>query len=1690
MSGILSPPDSMRILYIDDGPNNREIVKLSLEGIDPEMDIVSAASPTESLRMMEELQIDCIVCDYGMPEMNGIELCRRIRETSDVPFIIYTGRGSEEVASVAFDAGADDYLRKEPGSGHFTVLAKRVRQAIEKHRVEGLYRRVLEHSVDGIGIVEGTKIVYANQALAELDGVSDPSELIGRDALDFVLAEDHVRLKSIGLDRRKGERSPSKYEYSLLRPDGVVRRVEVSASPILYEGIPASLGIVRDVTDRVRYENRLEALHEYVNSFSEAQNEEEVYTLTIEAMDKALGFEITDILMVDGEVLRHVASKENNPKGFELRLDGLGNTVLSLRESRSIYVPDVEKNKNYAYALDPKTGERYKGQPLSMSELCSPIILGGEAIGVLNVESTRRNAFTDEDIKILEIFARHVAHAIFRLRQENEIRASEENYRTLLEFSADSVLVMNGSTIVYANQKAAETVGLSSPSELINCDGLDFIHPDDRDGVTQNIIMRQQGEATPAMYEIKMLHVDGSSVDVEVNTYLGDFEDIPATISFARDVSEKVRNRERLAALHNCTIRLASADSVEGVASQTFESLEEVFDLRWGNFVIVEEGRLISVYNKGLTYGQFEVLSIDGPGVIARAARTGETQLVSDTRNDEDYISTLLDEGSQTLSELAVPIKDNGNVIGIINLESPVVDGFSSDDAKLIELYSQYVASAILRLRKDGLLRASEKKYRNILESSLDGVAVILDDELLYVNERFAEMHGYEDRSEIMGVSAWDLFDPADHDLIRQGSAKRVEGIKNPPRYELKCVRKDGSKFIVESQTSIVDFEGEEAVLAFHRDVTESRRLREESKRNEELLTGFMDSATDGFSIFDSDLNFLNVNKALEASSGHSKEHFIGKNILDVLPGLKETGRIERYRDVIETGNPAIIEGEHASEDDQYVSIKAFKVGDGLGVIIRDITEHKRLETDLVESEARWRSLVELAPDGIVTLNPLGFVTSINDVFLELTGYSKDEIVGKHFTKLGTIRARDMPTYMKLFDALLKGKTPPPHDFEYQRKDSSMGWGQAHMRSIKVGDKSRETLMILREITERKRLEEELRKSEERYRSLIELAPEGIMTLNLKGEVTSINTAYMKLTGYSENEILGKHFTKLGTAVSLKDMPKYFKMFTAMLRGKTPPLVEFDYKRKDGTLCRGEAISQIVEVEPGKREVLTIHRDITDRTRMEEELRTHSGRLEELISERTSELRESEERFRNVIDNLPMGVRMYKIDAHGDLHLVAANPLADEMLSIPSSAYIGKTIYEVFPHLSDTEIPGRFKEIAEKGGFWHKEDIRYEGDRISNASDNFGFQTAPGEMASVFRDVTEQKRMEEALKASEAKYRSFLEEGLDGVVVTWNGEYLYVNQRYAEMLGYSDSSELLGRNTREVIDPRDAERLDAIIEQRQSGDMQRLLYEVRSLKKDGSSIWVGVASSGIEFEGKQAVITYARDITERKQMEESLLTAERLAVVGRISAMMGHDLRGPLVVIRNAVDLARKKPERTDKVLDMIERNAGHAMDILEDLRTRTREDPVSLAPLELGELLRKATENILLPDGVELRLEIDDTLPELVLDEAKTIRVLDNVIGNAFDAMPAGGVLKIGATREGDKVVIRISDTGPGIPEDTLRNLFEPFYTTKPGGLGLGLTSTKRMVEVQGGTISVETSDGEGATFVIVLPLKGENPG
>ena len=144
----MSGEKPIRVLHVDDEKSQLEFTKIFLEELDEEVVVDSATSPREALELQEQRGYDCIVSDYKMLSMDGIELARKVREKSGVPFILYTGQGSEEVAESAFEAGIDDYIRKEPEPSHYQVLAKRVRQNVDKYRAEHLYRKVVDESRD------------------------------------------------------------------------------------------------------------------------------------------------------------------------------------------------------------------------------------------------------------------------------------------------------------------------------------------------------------------------------------------------------------------------------------------------------------------------------------------------------------------------------------------------------------------------------------------------------------------------------------------------------------------------------------------------------------------------------------------------------------------------------------------------------------------------------------------------------------------------------------------------------------------------------------------------------------------------------------------------------------------------------------------------------------------------------------------------------------------------------------------------------------------------------------------------------------------------------------------------------------------------------------------------------------------------------------------------------------------------------------------------------------------------------------------------------------------------------------------------------------------------------------------------------------------------------------------------------
>jgi two-component system sporulation sensor kinase A len=244
----------IRLLHIDDDEYQLATVKLFLSQLDNSIFIQSESNPTKALSEIESKNFDCVVTDYVMPEMDGLELAKRIRERHNVPIILYTGQGSEEVAERAFSIGINDYIRKETEPSHYQLLAKRIRDVVEKRRIENLQLSIIEGTRDALNISIGTSIVFANRALADLLGIEDPQRLIGSISLEWVVPEMRTRVESMIRHMSADDAVPGLLEYDVRRVDGSRVSVETSFSIIQYNGTKAILSFTRDITERKKIE--------------------------------------------------------------------------------------------------------------------------------------------------------------------------------------------------------------------------------------------------------------------------------------------------------------------------------------------------------------------------------------------------------------------------------------------------------------------------------------------------------------------------------------------------------------------------------------------------------------------------------------------------------------------------------------------------------------------------------------------------------------------------------------------------------------------------------------------------------------------------------------------------------------------------------------------------------------------------------------------------------------------------------------------------------------------------------------------------------------------------------------------------------------------------------------------------------------------------------------------------------------------------------------------------------------------------------------------------------------------------------------------------------------------------------------------------------------------------------------------
>jgi PAS domain S-box-containing protein len=273
------PPRDIRVLHVDDEPAFLELTSTLLERADEALDVKTVEDAPGALETLESGQFDCVVSDYDMPGMDGLELLREVREADpNIPFVLFTGRGSEEVASEAISAGVTEYMQKGTDGDQFVVLANRVRNAVERYWVEtslgeleSRYRQMLQTSPSPVVLFDDEATIdYANEAAAEMVGVSSSEELVGESVQEFVHPESsdlvRERLRTVIEDR---EAVPT-VEQRYVRPDGEDAHALIATAPVTYDGKEGGQAVLSDVTDLREVERELLVARTFVDQVLDA----------------------------------------------------------------------------------------------------------------------------------------------------------------------------------------------------------------------------------------------------------------------------------------------------------------------------------------------------------------------------------------------------------------------------------------------------------------------------------------------------------------------------------------------------------------------------------------------------------------------------------------------------------------------------------------------------------------------------------------------------------------------------------------------------------------------------------------------------------------------------------------------------------------------------------------------------------------------------------------------------------------------------------------------------------------------------------------------------------------------------------------------------------------------------------------------------------------------------------------------------------------------------------------------------------------------------------------------------------------------------------------------------------------------------------------------------------------------------
>ena len=764
----------------------------------------------------------------------------------------------------------------------------------------------------------------------------------------------------------------------------------------------------------------------------------------------------------------------------------------------------------------------------------------------------------------------------------------------------------------------------------------------------------------------------------------------------------------------------------------------------------------------------------------------------------------------------------------------------------------------------------------------------------------------------------------------------------------------------------------------------------------------------------------------------------------------------------------------------------------GASAIARDITQRKRTEDALRESQQHLTGIIDSAMDAIITVDEQRCIVLFNAAAEKMFRCSATEAMGQPVERFIPERFRSAHSaHIQQFgetgvtNRAMKGLA----SLWALRADGEEFQVEASISQIECNGKKLFTV-ILRDVTERNLTEAALRESEGRIRLFVDHAPAALAMFDRDMRYLHASRRWLTDYGLGDRDLRGMSHYEV-----FPDVPERWK--EAHRRGLAGEVIREENARFD----RADGSERWIrwEIRPWHDRtgavggIVIFAEDITERKQAEQLLR------------------ESEKNYRTLFDSMDEGFCTIEVlfnenNEPVDYRFLEVNPAFEKQTGIPDAR--GRRMREIAPQLEEhwfqtygkialTGEPERFENAAAQLQRWY--DVHAF--RVGEPQER--------KVAIFFDDITERKLVEESLRKSEERFSKAFRNNPLAITISTEaeGRYLDVNDAFLGLLGYQ-RRDVIGRTAAELQfwgEPLD--RMEMLRQLKEEERVAKLQTRYRTAKGETREAEVWLES--IELDGERCILGITRDVTEIQRLEAQFRQAQKMEAVGRLAGGVAHDFNNLLGVIMGYCEISGEKIAADDPAsrhLSEIKKAAQRAALLTQQLLAFSRKQVVFPKILDLNDVVRNATKMFLRLVGEDIAVEFRPTIPLGLIkaDSGQIEQVLMNLVVNARDALPTGGkiiietghaemdehyVARHAGAHAGQHVVLVVSDTGCGMNETTKSQIFEPFFTTKEvgEGTGLGLSTVYGIVKQSEGYISVYSEPGKGSTFKIYFPIVRE---